>query len=119
MFRVVDLRRGGGPDCRRIVAEREAGTTCQAVADRLGAEGIPSPSGAGRWNASRVSEVTHIATQMIVGKRRYRVAFGNDSHQSVRECEHHTVFCMNYIVIFRRSVSFIVTDPCHDDEALR
>ena len=58
MFRVVDLRRGGGPDCRRIVAEREVGTTCQAVVDRLNAEGIPSPSGAGRWNASRVSEVT-------------------------------------------------------------
>ena len=43
---------------RRIVAEREAGRTCAAVAEALNAEAIPSPSGAGRWNATRVSEIT-------------------------------------------------------------
>jgi hypothetical protein len=43
---------------RRIVAERANGRTCAAVAEALNAEAIPSPSGAGRWNATRVSEIT-------------------------------------------------------------
>ena len=42
---------------RRIIRERAAGTACHVVAAGLEADGVPSPSGAGRWTASRVSGI--------------------------------------------------------------
>lgn len=43
---------------QRIFSERRAGYTCSSVADGLNADGIASPSGRGRWTASRISEIT-------------------------------------------------------------
>ncbi|NBT25764.1 MAG: hypothetical protein EBT09_04260 [Actinobacteria bacterium] len=42
---------------RRIIRERAAGTACHVVAAGLQADGVPSPSGMGRWTASRVSGI--------------------------------------------------------------
>ena len=42
---------------RRIIREREAGTACHVVAARLQVDNVPSPSGMGRWTASRVSGI--------------------------------------------------------------
>ena len=42
---------------RRIIRERAAGTACHVVAAHLQADGVPSPSGMGRWTASRVSGI--------------------------------------------------------------
>ena len=43
---------------RRIIRERAAGTACHVVAARLQADMVPSPSGMGRWTASRVSGIS-------------------------------------------------------------
>ena len=42
---------------RRIIRERAAGTSCYVVAAGLEADTVPSPSGIGRWTASRVSGI--------------------------------------------------------------
>ena len=41
-----------------FAANRKLDHSRAAVAEALNAEAIPSPSGAGRWNATRVSEIT-------------------------------------------------------------
>ena len=42
---------------RRILAERDEGLTCEVIAARLNDDAVPSPSGRGRWVASRISEI--------------------------------------------------------------
>lgn len=45
----------------RVVAEREAGATMTAIADRLTAEGVARAQGGARWYASTVAAVLHSA----------------------------------------------------------
>jgi DNA invertase Pin-like site-specific DNA recombinase len=42
---------------QRIVAERTAGETLTAIADRLSAEGVPTAQGGSRWYPSSVKAV--------------------------------------------------------------
>jgi DNA invertase Pin-like site-specific DNA recombinase len=51
---------------RRIVAERAAGSTQQAICDHLNAEGIPTPRGGAIWRPSSVTAVLASADRQPV-----------------------------------------------------
>lgn len=55
---------------RRIFQARREGQTFRAIADRLNADGVPSPSGRGAWSASRICQM--VDQPIYIGTLRWR-----------------------------------------------